>query len=266
MRTLNRRTTTGLGTVPALLAALALAAVAAGPALAKEGFQAFLDAPIGRDTPGGTTLLVGVSVIFPDGSVTHPVEGSPLYLELVGRDGSSVREMGREDRSGHYVFRIEVPPAGTASVDVGVRGTSDLPIELVGLALVPGGIDSKTAQAAPPLAPAVTPLARASVAPPAVAPAAVPATAPAPALGRRTVDGGGRAPRRRRCAGGAPRRRRADARGQPAVADPRPPGVRAGARGLTPSCGRRRPTSPMPPRRCSFGAPRPATRRRTASS
>lgn len=181
MRTLNRRTTTRLGTVPALLAALALAAVAAGPALAKEGFQAFLDAPIGRDTPGGTTLLVGVSVIFPEGSVAHPVEGSPLYLELVGRDGSSVREMGREDKSGHYVVRIEVPPAGVGSVQIGVRGTSDLPIELLGLTLVPGGIDAQTAQAAPPLAPAATPLARASVAPPAVAPAVVPATTPASA-------------------------------------------------------------------------------------
>jgi hypothetical protein len=181
MRTLNRRTTTRLGTVPAVLAALALAALAAAPVLAKEGFQAFLDAPIGRDTPGGTTLLVGVSVSFPDGSVTHPVEGSPLYLELVGRDGSSVREMGREDKSGHYVVRIAVPPAGIASVAVGVRGTSDLPIELMGTALVPGGIGSLTAQVAPPLAPATTPLARASVAPPAVAPAVVPGTTPASA-------------------------------------------------------------------------------------
>jgi hypothetical protein len=179
MRTLNRRTITRPGAVPALLAALALAAAfAAGPAVAKEGFQAFLDAPIGRDTPGGTTLLVGVSVIFPDGSVTHPVEGSPLYLELVGRDGSSVQEMGREDKSGHYVIRIEVPPAGIASVDVGVRGTSDLPIELLGPALVPGGIDSQTAQAAPALPPAPTPFARASVAPPAIAPVAAPALAP----------------------------------------------------------------------------------------
>ena len=180
MRTLNRRTTTRLGTVPALLAALALAAVAAGPALAKEGFQAFLDAPIGRDTPGGTTLLVGLTVSFPDGSVTHPVEGSPIYLELVGRDGSSVREMGREDKSGHYVVRIDVPPAGISAVEVGVRGTSDLPILLQGTALVPGGIGALTAQVAPPLPPAPTPFTRASVAPPAVVPPAVaPAAKPA---------------------------------------------------------------------------------------
>ena len=128
MRTLISRRTTRHGTAPAVFAALVLAAVAAGPILAKEGFQARLDAPMGRDTPGGTTLLVGMTVTFPDGSVVHPVEGSPIYLELVGKDGASVRAMGREDASGHYLAQIEVPPTGIASVAIGIRGTSDLPI------------------------------------------------------------------------------------------------------------------------------------------
>ena len=265
MRTLNRRTTTRLGTVPALLAALALAAVAAGPALAKEGFQAFLDAPIGRDTPGGTTLLVGVSVIFPEGSVAHPVEGSPLYLELVGRDGSSVREMGREDKSGHYVVRIEVPPAGVA-VRRDRRPRHERPADRApGPDARPGrdrradGPGGATARAG---SDAVgTGLGRAAGRGARRRPRHHARVRP----GSRAVDAHDRAPRRRRCARGAARRHRADARGQPAVADARAPVVRAGARGLTPSCGRRRPTSPMPPRRCSFGAPRPVTRRRTAS-
>jgi hypothetical protein len=183
MRTLIFRRTTRHGTAAAVFAALVLAAVAAGPILAKEGFQARLDAPIGRDTPGGTTLLVGMTVTFPDGSVVHPVEGSPIYLELVGRDGASVRAMGREDASGHYLAQIEVPPTGIASVAIGIRGTSDLPIVLQGTALVSGGITARTAQVAPAPTPALTPVIGASVAPPAIVPpTSVPADAPSTAM------------------------------------------------------------------------------------
>ena len=53
----------------------AAVAASAGPVVAKEGFQARLDAPIGRDTPGGTTLLVGMTVTFPDGSGQPPGRG-----------------------------------------------------------------------------------------------------------------------------------------------------------------------------------------------
>ena len=248
-----------------------LAAVAAGPALAKEGFQAFLDAPIGRDTPGGTTLLVGLTVSFPDGSVTHPVEGSPIYLELVGRDGSSVREMGREDTSGHYVVRIDVPPAGISAVEVGVRGTSDLPILLQGTAARSGrdrraDRPGRAAAAAGP--DAVHACIRRA--------AGGRATCGCPAAKRRRstlgtrridLDAHGRAPRGLWIVVGLLAGVALTLAGQPALADDGSRRVvRAGARGLTPSCGRRRPTSPMPPRRCSFGAPRPATRRRTASS
>lgn len=171
---------------PALALALALAA-SAGPVVAKEGFQARLDAPIGRDTPGGTTLLVGMTVTFPDGPVNHPVEGSPMYLELVGRDHSSIVAMGHEDAAhGHYTMRIEVPASGIQSVEIGIRGTSNLPIMVLGTALVPGGITARTAQVAPALAPAPTLVARASaaprvVAPPVVAPAVQPAAQPAAA-------------------------------------------------------------------------------------
>jgi hypothetical protein len=186
MRTPIRRRTIRLASrpaaalVPALALTLALTAPA-GPVVAKEGFQARLDAPIARDTPGGTTLLVGMTVTFPDGPVDHPVEGSPIYLELVGRDDSSVIAMGREDATrGHYLARIEVPASGVSSVEIGVRGTSNLPIIVLGATLVPGGIGARTAQVAPALALAPTPFARASVAPPAVAPPAVaPAVAPA---------------------------------------------------------------------------------------
>ena len=84
-----------------------------GPVVAKEGLQARLDAPIGRTRRAAPTLLVGMTVTFPDGPVNHPVEGSPIYLELVGRDHSSIVAMGHEDAAhGHYTMRIEVPASG----------------------------------------------------------------------------------------------------------------------------------------------------------
>lgn len=183
-----RLTTRRLATVPALLAAAGLVlAASAVPVLAKEGFLATLDAPIGRDTPGGTTLLVGVTVTFPDGNVTHMVEGSPVYVRLTGPDQTTTWELGKEGPTGgHYTVRIDVPASGVAAVEVGMHGTSDLPFEVVGTALVPGGISARTAQVAPALAPAITPFARASapagVPPvvPAVAPAADPGAAPVP--------------------------------------------------------------------------------------
>jgi hypothetical protein len=184
MRTLVRRRTALTIAAATFLLTAAIPAIA----VAKEGFQARLDAPIGRDTPGGTTLLVGMTVTFPDGSVTHPVQGAPIYLELVGRDGASIRAMGREDQTmGHYQFRIEVPPAGIASVEIGISGTAEVAILLQGTALVAGGISARTAQVAPALPAAPTPFARASavapaVAPPVLAPAVPPVSDPAAAL------------------------------------------------------------------------------------
>jgi len=87
---------------PTLASTLALAAilllVAATPALAKGDLEARLDAPIARDTPGGTELEVGVTVTFPDGDEDRPVEGSPVYLRLFGPDGSRPGSWGAEDR------------------------------------------------------------------------------------------------------------------------------------------------------------------------
>ena len=78
----------------ALVSLLVLSAVV--PVLAKEGLEARLDAPIGLNTPGGTVLLVGMMVTAPDdhGGAPHPVEGTPVYLRLTGRDGSTTEASG----------------------------------------------------------------------------------------------------------------------------------------------------------------------------
>ena len=143
------------------LVTIALAAIltlaAAAPALAKEGLEARLDAPIARDTPGGSEIEVGMTVTVPDGDAVHPVEGSPIYLKLFGPDGSTTSQRGRAGReAGHYTMRVLVPASGVSRVEVGIHGSTDLPITIVGDALVAGGITNATAQLAPPPAAALT--------------------------------------------------------------------------------------------------------------
>ena len=125
---------------------------------------ATLDAPIPMGTPGGTELLVGVTVTVPDETgAEHPVEGTPVYLALVGRDGATTRAMGAADRTpGHYTMRIVVPEGGARGIEVGIHGTSDLAIMVAGETLVFGDVTATTAQVAPPLAPALTPFPRAA--------------------------------------------------------------------------------------------------------
>ncbi len=174
MRPIARSIVAGLAVV-ALLACLAV------PALGKEMLSAKLDAPIAMDTPPGTEILVGVTVTGPDeAGVEHPIDGSPIYLALTGRDGTRTRAAGAaEGKPGHYVMRITVPADGARGVEVGLHGTSDLPIRLAGDALAFGGVTAGTAQVAPPLAASMTPFPRASVA--AAAPVAEAAEA-APAV------------------------------------------------------------------------------------
>lgn len=171
------------------LAALVLATTAvAGPAVAKEGMGAQLEAPIARDTPGGSTLVVRMFVFVNEGEVNHPVRGTPVYLELVGRDGTVSRVIGTDTGAGQYTMRIVVPASGIAAVEVGIAGTTDvldddrygdLPIHVAGQELVPGPVTGSTAQVAPVVRVASTPFPAASaVPPPAVAPATTSTAAP----------------------------------------------------------------------------------------
>ena len=86
MQTSIRRT----AAVPAVVAAIAIALTAfAAPVLAKEALDAQLEAPIARDTPGGTTLLLGVWLTMTDETGTHDIDGSPVYVRVTGPDGGS---------------------------------------------------------------------------------------------------------------------------------------------------------------------------------
>ena len=156
----------------------AVPAVVAALALAKEALDAQLVAPIARDTPGGTTLLLGVWLTMTDQTGTHDIDGSPVYVRVTGRDGESSLALATQTTSGHYAARITVPASGVKGVEVGMHGSTDVPFNLVGFTIVPGSITARTAQVAPPDPVAIAPLARASVPAPREVPAAVPAADP----------------------------------------------------------------------------------------
>jgi hypothetical protein len=165
-----------------LLAVVTLLALVSAPAtLAKEWLEARVDAPIAMGTPGGTEILVGISVVAPDpeSGGMHPVEGSPMYVKLTGPDGATTRAAAAADRvAGHYTARIVIPEGGARGIEIGIHGTSDLPIMLMNEPFAFGPISARTAQLAPLLATAAPVKPAAPVAPPAREP--LPAAAPAP--------------------------------------------------------------------------------------
>ena len=265
MHTSIRRT----AAVPAVVAALAIALTAfAAPVLAKEALDAQLEAPIARDTPGGTTLLAR--------GLAHDDrrDGDPRRRRVAGvraddrarrrihrgrarrRPGPATtppgsrcpRAASRRSRSGWTARRAR---PSTSSASRSSRGRSAR-----GRRRSPRPNPSRSrpwrahrcrrrASVPPPAVPAVDPATT-------VTPVAAPVDAGPGPLVVGAARPGGRGPR--------------DAGHRPPRPDRRPPAaVRPVARGLTPSCSRVRRKSRRPPRRPSFGAPRPATRRRTGS-
>ena len=52
-----------------------------------------------------------------------------MYLRLFGRDGATTRAAAAaERRRGHYTLRIAIPAGGARELEIGIHGTSDLPV------------------------------------------------------------------------------------------------------------------------------------------
>ena len=162
------------------LLALTLLVLLAEPVAAKEDLQAVLDAPIAMDTPGGTEILVGITVTVPTDDGRVPVVGSPIYLKLTGRDGDTTRAAAAADRTeGHYTVRIAIPAGGARVAEIGIHGNVDMPMTIVNDPFTFGPITAGTSQLASPLATPNLVRPASSVAAPAPAPVAMPAPAPA---------------------------------------------------------------------------------------
>ena len=161
------------------LLALTLLSLLVAPVAAKQWLEARFDAPIAMDTPGGTEILVGITVTTPVEEGINPVVGSPVYLQLTGRYGDTTRAAAAGDRApGHYTVRIAIPAGGAREAEIGIDGTTGMPMMIMNDPFTFGSITAGTAQLAPPLAtPAVVRPAASSVAAPAPT-AATPAPAP----------------------------------------------------------------------------------------
>ena len=134
------------------LLAITLLTLLATPIAAKEWHEARFDAPIAMGTPGGSEILVGITVTSLSGAGLVPVEGRPIYLQLTGRYGDTRRAAAAADRiPGHYTVRIAIPAGGARDAEVGIQGTVDLPIMLMNDPFMFGPISATTAQLAPPL-------------------------------------------------------------------------------------------------------------------
>lgn len=176
-----------------------LVSFGAVPVAGKEFLEATLDAPIAFDSPPGAILLVGVTVMAPDGAngAMVPVIGSPIALILTGRNGATTRAAAEGTKTdGYYLFHLEVPAGGPRRLEVGMHGSGpdgpvDLPITLTTDPFTFGPIREGTAQIAPPVdgsrsgaaggASTAPEQPAAPVVAPAVAPAADPAANPATA-------------------------------------------------------------------------------------
>ena len=112
----------------ASLALIAVLSVVALPAMAKEGAEARLDAPIPIDGPPGSTFQMRWTLVSvgADGT-TSPIFGSPVYVRLTPADGGAAIELeAREapEGSGHYVANVTVPDGGIDRLEVAMRGQS----------------------------------------------------------------------------------------------------------------------------------------------
>jgi hypothetical protein len=117
----TRRTRRALGFAAALLVAL----VAAPAALAKEGVEVRLAAPISPDAePGDTVRLFFLATALTDDG-EHPLPGTSVFLRLYGPTGATTEAEGVEQRdAGTYKVLIEIPAGGAARAEFGIHGSS----------------------------------------------------------------------------------------------------------------------------------------------
>ena len=129
------------------LLALALVVLATSPAVAKEWLEAELDAPIAMGTPGGTEIVVGLTVTVPEGVELHLVEGSSIHLTLTGPEGDTTRAAADpETTPGHYLARITIPTGGARQLEIGIPGAEGVPVMLRADPFAFGPVTARTAQ------------------------------------------------------------------------------------------------------------------------
>lgn len=109
-------------TVLAVVLGLAVLVGTAAPVAAKAGIIARLDAALSRDAQPGTVVTLGWTLVVPGSS---GLIGTGTILRIYPSNGGATIDVdAREDRAGHYVATITVPPGGIATIGIGIPGES----------------------------------------------------------------------------------------------------------------------------------------------
>ena len=98
---------------------IAVAALLAMPATAKEGVRAELDEPVRLGTPPGETIKVAWRLVDDEGRA-FGASGIYLRVSRCGRRGLTVPATERSH--GGYSARVKVPRGGIRRLRVGLRG------------------------------------------------------------------------------------------------------------------------------------------------
>ena len=107
------------------LLALGLAVSAAGTVTAKsQAATLTLDDPLPVDALPGSEVEIAwtLGVIDPNGA-TQPFSAEGIFIRLAPASGTPVEVAARQDRPGHYVASVTVPPGGLGAVVIGLQGT-----------------------------------------------------------------------------------------------------------------------------------------------
>ena len=110
----------------ATLLALGLAVSANGTVMAKgEAAKLTLDDPLPVDALPGSEVEIAWTLGIMDGEgTTEPFTASGIYIRLTPASGEPLEITPRQDRTGHYVASVTVPPGGLGAVVIGLQGTA----------------------------------------------------------------------------------------------------------------------------------------------
>lgn len=100
-------------------------AVAALPALAKEGVVAILQTPAVAYAPEGNLVVVRWSLV--NESTREAFSACSVFVRLTGRDGERTEgfsDCPADAGSGNYEAIVRVPPGGIRQIQIGIAGTA----------------------------------------------------------------------------------------------------------------------------------------------
>jgi len=110
-----------------LVLAMVVALIAVGSAVAKEGAQAHLLAPLPAHPAPGTAITVHWTVDVPgDDGKRVPFGAIGMFVRLIGASGASTIATAPQTDGPPYSVRIRVPRGGIRVIRFGLHGSTDI--------------------------------------------------------------------------------------------------------------------------------------------